>query len=473
MFAARIGKARWAWSIFCARSNVEREFSPQISALLAALERGLVERSEALRACVLAALSGEHALLLGPPGTAKSLLARRVHLAFSGARYFERLLTRFSVPEELFGPLSLAALEADRYERRIDGYLPAVEIAFVDEIFKANSAILNALLTLLNEREFDNGAQRMRVPLISMIAASNEWPDDGSLTAIADRFLITIAVSPVSQEGFALMLGSDEAAPQRETERLALDLSSLSQLRIHAESVKTAPQVFALLTRLRAALRARNHVVSDRRWKKSLQLMKMAAASCDRQEVSEWDSCVLRWTLTQGQADSGPFDDELAAELGVIDGFVPTQTQRAVEALSAQLDLDEMAKDLQFDGSGKLSFSRDAAERDATISAPRLSSALGAKKYGNHFIASRLAQVDSLLAAIDNYLHALTLRSDEFELTGRSHIWMVESFRVRVRAAFAHARETVFACRTELTQLRARVEALPRLAAPTHVAEPN
>ena len=101
---------------------------------------------------------------MGPPGTAKSELARRLHLAFAGARYFERLLTRFTVPEELFGPLSISALEQDRYERITTGFLPQATIAFIDEVFKANSAILNALLTLLNEREFDNGAGRERCP---------------------------------------------------------------------------------------------------------------------------------------------------------------------------------------------------------------------------------------------------------------------------------------------------------------------
>ncbi|PNH10715.1 hypothetical protein TSOC_002522 [Tetrabaena socialis] len=179
------------------------EFSPsselrtRVLASVKKLSRGLLERDVEVRLLLLAALCCEHLLLLGPPGTAKSELSRRLS-SLCGGTYFERLLTRFSVPEELFGPLSMKGLENDLYVRQTNGYLPTSEVAFVDEIFKANSAILNALLTLLNERLFDNGNQRLRAPLLCLVGASNEMPESEELDALYDRFLIRRTVGQVS-----------------------------------------------------------------------------------------------------------------------------------------------------------------------------------------------------------------------------------------------------------------------------------
>lgn len=181
------------------------ELASRVVAAAEELEAGLVERSLEARILLLAAFCGEHLLLLGPPGTAKSLLARRL-VRFLGkeAVFFERLLTRFSVPEELFGPLSLKGLEQDEYLRKTTGYLPEASIAFVDEIFKANSAILNSLLSIVNERVFDNGPERVAVPLRCLVAASNEAPESEELEALYDRLLFRLIVNPVSDGGVQL-----------------------------------------------------------------------------------------------------------------------------------------------------------------------------------------------------------------------------------------------------------------------------
>ncbi|RDH80760.1 MAG: ATPase [endosymbiont of Galathealinum brachiosum] len=266
------------------------------------IESTLIERSVPVRLSLLAALSGEHLLLLGPPGTAKSELARKLCNVFTDINYFERLLTRFSVPEELFGPLSIKALEDDRYHRLTTGYLPDASVAFIDEIFKANSAILNSLLTILNEREFDNGNVRVNVPLISVIAASNELPDDEGLDALFDRFLFRYQVVPVTNDGFndLLEISSDSESSQFDFEKLSV--SDVDEIQSNSNSIKLNAESHELLRKLRNHLSDKSIYISDRRWRKALKILQVCAFTNNKDVIDVWD-CVLLTHLMWNHPD--------------------------------------------------------------------------------------------------------------------------------------------------------------------------
>ena len=305
-----------------------------------ALTTGLVERDLAIRLALLAALSGEHLLLVGPPGTAKSLVARRLHLAFADARYFERLLTRFSVPEELFGPLSIKGLEEDRYERLTDSYLPTASIAFLDEIFKANSAILNALLTLLNEREFDNGTKREPTPLTAVIGASNELPDRGDLDALFDRFLLRLHLAPVSKDGFPNLLRLRHHAPPDVPDDGKLKRGDLEGAQTSATNAEVPDDVLALLSDLREWCRTEDIFVSDRRWHKVVKLLKTSAWTNGRDAVSVWDCWLLQHCLWSDEASRTKICGWYAARVGAAD-VEPSRLFQVVNAWERRLDKDQ------------------------------------------------------------------------------------------------------------------------------------
>eukprot|EP00210_Caulerpa_lentillifera_P000976 g941.t1 len=292
------------------------------------LQSGLLERETEVRLLLMAALCGEHLLLLGPPGTAKSELSRRLS-SLCGGRYFERLLTRFSVPEELFGPLSMKGLENDLYIRQIDGYLPTAEVAFIDEIFKANSAILNALLTLLNERLFDNGNERLSAPLLCLVGASNELPESEELDALYDRFLIRRQVSQVTSGQLSKLARLAAGRETAETDGGSSSSSSLSSdsaenfnfedindlsledfKRVATEaysSVDVPESVIDVLTSLRDYLQDKCEppiYVSDRRFMKAVQTLQVVAYADGRDQVNEYDCLLLEHIFGNRPDDS-------------------------------------------------------------------------------------------------------------------------------------------------------------------------
>jgi MoxR-like ATPase len=245
-----------------------------LSAARTGLKAAFLERDEAIDAVLTAMIAGEHTLLLGPPGTAKSLLARGVKTTLD-CSYFEILMTRFTTPEEVFGPVSLAGLQQDQIRRLTKGKAAESEVLFLDEIFKSNSAILNALLTLLNENVFHNNGVPVPCPLVTCIGASNELPDGPELDALFDRFLVRVWVGYVvdSKSMRALFTGANIG----QVAKGLITRADLATIRAEVQQVTVGKDVIDGLLKLKADLESKGFRVSDRRWRKLIGLLKARA----------------------------------------------------------------------------------------------------------------------------------------------------------------------------------------------------
>lgn len=273
------------------------------------LNQGIHEREETIAVSFLAALSDQNVFLFGPPGTAKSLIARRLSQAFETNSYFEYLMHRFSTPEDVFGPVSITELKQDNFLRKTEGFLPKSDFAFLDEIWKSSPAILNTLLTIINEKLFRNGTDVEHAPLKALIAASNETPPPGQgLEALYDRFLVRLNVPPIEgTENFERLLNAQPTRAELEPSNgLAIKQAEWEKWCKEIHEIKLSEETLNIIRDIRLSFEEKGEeldvYVSDRRWQKAAILLKAAAFFCGRKETNLVDTLLLRhclWTTKE------------------------------------------------------------------------------------------------------------------------------------------------------------------------------
>ncbi|RLC01212.1 MAG: ATPase [Deltaproteobacteria bacterium] len=261
------------------------------------LQGYFIERDDAVEGLFLSLISKQNMLLLGPPGTAKSMLVNKFAEFIDDGSHFEYLLTKFTVPEELFGPVSLKGLKEDKYERVTRNKLPEAKFVFLDEIWKANSSILNSLLTAVNERIFFNGTKKQRIPLRMLVGASNEYPQDNSLSALYDRFMLKYWVDYINDDSsFSALLRLEDI--KVETKLTEEDIEAIQQ-----QEVKWPTDIEELLLEIKGVLKKENFIFSDRKWVSVVKLVTAAAQLKGRDTVLREDFAILSSCLWHEHKD--------------------------------------------------------------------------------------------------------------------------------------------------------------------------
>jgi MoxR-like ATPase len=311
-----------------------------LRAISAELSETYWERSPVVRALVAALLAGQHSLLLGPPGTAKSELARDLTGRIDGARYWEILLSKFTDPKRMFGPVDVGALVQGRYTQVFDGRATQCEIAFLDEIFKCSAGALNETLAFLNERLYhpENGGPPLACPLISAITASNELPSGEETAAIYDRLLVRLEVGYLADpSNFAALVRSAVSRPEPAA-RTTVSLAGLQEAVTSGVPAVGVPDgIVDAICQLRASLRRAELIASDRRWKQAVRLLQASAWLDGRAEVADTDLAILTAVLWDSTAERPAVEREVL-QLVNPDAREALDLQDAIDELEAQLD---------------------------------------------------------------------------------------------------------------------------------------
>lgn len=279
---------------------------PKITELLKRLNEGVFEKQEVFAMTLLTAIAGESIFLLGAPGVAKSLIARRLKYAFKDGSAFEYLMNRFSTPDEIFGPVSISKLKEDKYERNIKNYLPGASVIFLDEIWKAGPSIQNTLLTVLNEKIYRNGDHEIQLPLKAIISASNELPNKGEgLEALWDRFLVRQIVGCVKDiHNFNEMITKTGNANQNTIgEALKISDEDYKKWNKEIDEIIIPENVLNVISVIRNYIQLHNQLddnkekqiyISDRRWRKIVRLIRTSAFLNDRIAVDLMDCFLIK-----------------------------------------------------------------------------------------------------------------------------------------------------------------------------------
>lgn len=301
------------------------------------LNQKFLEREEIIHMMFVCLVARQHMLLIGLPGTAKSALITSFSKLFQGGNYFQWLLTRFSTPEELFGAVSLKELEHGVYKRNTAGKLPEAHITFLDEIFKANSAILNALLTLINERVFYNDSLPVTTPLMSVFGGSNEYPEEGEgLEALFDRFLVRFELDYIKENNNFFNLLTNDGLFVQEPEKLTI--KEIGMLQEAAENIMIPDEVFHVIVKLREKLANEGIRPSDRRFIQSLSLLRSNALLSGRDEVIIQDLNILKSGLWESI-------DQKAKVIEIVDEFATDVVQKLIDtSIKACSELFESVK---------------------------------------------------------------------------------------------------------------------------------